>query len=76
MVELKGLLVDIPPKSRFTHAPETQGSDGDTGKPKGSKALLQFEVGSIVCTGAHLTPVSYTHLDFRKDNHGRTKAAL
>jgi hypothetical protein len=55
VVELKGLLVDIPPKSRFTHAPETQGSDGDTGKPKGSKALLQFEVGSIVCTGAHLT---------------------
>ncbi len=49
MVELKGLNVDIPPKTHFTHKLALEHAE-EHGTP-----LLRFEVESIRCDGAHLT---------------------
>ena len=49
VVELKGLSVDVPPKSHFAHgAPAAHA--GENGS-----LLLRFEVDSIRCNDAHLT---------------------
>jgi hypothetical protein len=63
VVELKGLDVDVPPKTHFTHgAPEGGSSRGaSSGTSSGfgllntGAALLRFEVDSIECKGAKLT---------------------
>jgi hypothetical protein len=49
VVELKGLDVDIPPKTHFIHRPSPEHA-GEHGTP-----LLRFEMESITCDGAHLT---------------------
>ena len=49
VVELKGLDVDVPPKTHFTHRPSPENAE-EHGTP-----LLRFEVESIDCDGAHLT---------------------
>ncbi|MGD0740811.1 MAG: hypothetical protein ABR957_14555 [Terracidiphilus sp.] len=49
MVELKGLDIDIPPKTHFTHKLALEHEEHH-GTP-----LLRFEVESIRCDGAHLT---------------------
>jgi hypothetical protein len=46
VVELKGLDVDVPPKTHFTHRPVTE---------QHSSAFLRFEVESISCDEARLT---------------------
>ncbi len=63
VVELKGLDVDVPPKTHFTHAPTDGGSShgSSSGASSGfdllntGAALLRFEVDSIECKGAKLT---------------------
>ena len=49
VVELKGLYVDVPPKTHFMHkaAPERAEEHGTP--------LLRFAVESMICEGAHLT---------------------
>lgn len=49
VVELKGLDVDVPPKTHFTHKAPAKGAQ-EHGTP-----LLRFDVESISCDGAHLT---------------------
>ncbi len=49
VVELKGLNVNIPPKTHFTHKLALEHSE-EHGTP-----LLRFEVESISCNNAHLT---------------------
>src|SRR5208282_5188772 len=49
VVELKGLKVDIPPKTHFTHKLALEHEEHH-GTP-----LLRFEVESVRCDGAHLT---------------------
>jgi len=46
VVELKGLDVDVPPRTHFTHKPLTE---------MHTSALLRFKVESIDCEGARLT---------------------
>jgi hypothetical protein len=49
LVELKGLEVDVPPKTHFMHkAPAKRAEEHGT-------PLLRFEVESIICDGARLT---------------------
>jgi hypothetical protein len=59
LVELKGLDVDVPPKTHFTHAATEGGSSAGAtsgfGLLKTGGALLRFEVDSIECKGAKLT---------------------
>jgi hypothetical protein len=55
VVQLKGLNIDIPPKSRFSHEPAAQPSDSQGSKSTVKRALLNFVLDSIVCTDAHLT---------------------
>jgi len=50
LVELKGLRVDMPPRSHFGH-----GAPKDPGPPKTGAALLRFQVDSIECSNANLT---------------------
>lgn len=51
VVEIKGLEVDVPPRTHFEHPPA-----GASGEPaKASPELFRFVVDSIRCTGAHLT---------------------
>lgn len=57
VVDLKGLDVDLPPKSHFEH-----GAEGAKGTAAGASSwaktgggLLRFEVESLECSGAHLT---------------------
>jgi hypothetical protein len=52
VVQLKGLTVDMPPKSRFTHAKKEQTEGAD--KSKVRQALIRFDVGSIVCEDTNL----------------------
>ncbi len=66
VVQMRGLTVDMPPKSRFSHAtgspasgPEASGSAGSSqpGSPVDSKvkqALIHFVVNSLDCTDVHL----------------------
>ncbi len=53
VIELKGLDVDVPPKTHFTRAASAAGSSG--GPNAAASTLLRFVVSSIECTGAHLT---------------------
>jgi len=48
-VQLNGLAVDLPPKSRFQRGP------APAELPRTGGGLLRFEVDSIECNGAHLT---------------------
>jgi hypothetical protein len=50
LVQLKGITVDVPPKSRFTHNEEQKGGDHS----KVEQALIHFKVGAITCTDVHL----------------------
>jgi len=53
-VQLKGLEVDVPPRSHFEHSAE--GAAGKTSAQKTTGAgLLRFNVESLECSGAHLT---------------------
>jgi hypothetical protein len=54
-VQLKGLVVDIPPKSHFTHAPKTEQQGSRTEKKELSAALVHFAIGAVECEDAHLT---------------------
>jgi hypothetical protein len=63
-VQLTGLDIDVPPRSRFTRAPEhqddaqqadSQQTGAPSSKPSGMQALLRVEIGSIACTRAQLT---------------------
>jgi hypothetical protein len=54
VVQLKGLDVDVPPKTHFTHAANSPADSDDAPKKKISEALLHFRVDTIECTGAHL----------------------
>ncbi len=63
VVELKGLDVDVPPKTHFTHGAteggsgrgESSGTSSGFGLLNTGAALLRFEVDSIECTDAKLT---------------------
>ena len=63
VVELKGLDVDVPPKTHFTHAATegessrgaSRGTSSGFGLLNTGAALLHFEVDSIECNGAKLT---------------------
>jgi hypothetical protein len=48
VVELKGLDIDVPPKTHFAHKAAEHAEEGGT-------PLLRFEVESVNCDGAHLT---------------------
>lgn len=53
VVELTGLIVDVPPRTRLAHsAPAPAPAPG--AEPR-AKPLLQFQVESIRCRNAHLT---------------------
>jgi hypothetical protein len=52
VVQLKGLTVNVPSKSRFTHAKKEEDEGAD--KSKVGKALIKFDVGSIVCNDVNL----------------------
>ncbi len=52
-VELKGLAIDVPPKSHFAHASNAE--DNEAGPGHKNSPLIQFEVENVQCTGAHLT---------------------
>jgi hypothetical protein len=54
VVQLKGLTVNIPPKSRFAHEQPAQPASQSTSKANVKKALLNFVLDSIVCTDAQL----------------------
>jgi hypothetical protein len=59
VVQLKGLTVDIPPRSSFSHEPAAQPSSSENGGQNGGqsavkKALLNFVIDSVVCTNTHL----------------------
>jgi hypothetical protein len=69
VVRLKGLDVDLPPRSHFTHDPNAVSAAGDssspsdapagapaaTGKPIPGNGLFHFKVEDLDCDGAHLT---------------------
>ena len=57
VVQLKGLDVDVPPRSHFEHgAKGAKASPGQVAKqPSIGSGLLHFEVESVECNGAHLT---------------------
>jgi hypothetical protein len=59
VVELKGLDVDVPPKTHLTHAAtaggSSRGSSSGFGLLKTGATLLHFDVDSIECNGARLT---------------------
>lgn len=55
VVELEGLDVDVPPKTRFSHVSASGGTSSGLGLLKTGSALLRFEVDSIECNGAKLT---------------------
>ncbi len=48
VVELKGLEIDLPPKSHFIHA-----SNPAAGKPAAGGPPITFALGSVECTDAH-----------------------
>jgi hypothetical protein len=48
VVELKGLDIDVPPKTHFAHKAAERAEEHGT-------PLLRFEVESVNCDGAHLT---------------------
>jgi hypothetical protein len=53
LVELKGLSIDMPPRSHFGHGEAS--SSPTAGKPGSAKAaLLRFEVDRMECSGADL----------------------
>ncbi len=54
VIQLKGLTINIPPKSRFAHEPPAQQPPQSSGKASVKKALLNFVLDSIVCTDAQL----------------------
>jgi hypothetical protein len=54
VVQLRGLDIDVPPKTHFAKASSPETEDNSTKKKKIGEALLHFEVDSIQCTGAHL----------------------
>jgi hypothetical protein len=54
VVELKGLKIDLPPRSHFEHVAGTRGSEA-TSKPKSAMdKLVSFEVETMECTDAEL----------------------
>jgi hypothetical protein len=59
VVELKGLDVDVPPKTQFSHVSawggSSSGASSNFGLLNAGSALLRFEVESIECNGATLT---------------------
>jgi len=54
VVQLKGLVIDVPPKTHFTHAAKTE-KQSSTQKSSMSAALLRFVVDTVECKDAHLT---------------------
>jgi len=55
VVELKGLSVDLPPKSYFAHASAgTRWAAASKTGAMGGATLLQFDVESLDCSDAHL----------------------
>ncbi len=55
VVQLKGLIVNIPPRSRFAHVQSAQPSAPQSSEKSAvKKALLNFVLDSIVCTSAQL----------------------
>jgi hypothetical protein len=81
VVELKGLRVELPPRSHFERgAAGDVGGSVRVGKPKGAMAgLVSLDVGSIECSGAELVmetstpgklPMSFAIAHFRLTNIG------
>jgi len=55
VVQLRGLTVDIPPRSSFSHEPNAQSSGDRNGSQSAvKKALLNFVIDSVVCVNTHL----------------------
>jgi hypothetical protein len=54
-VQLKGLAVDLPPRSHFLRMLATAGGRVGAPHPHGAGPLVGFRVDAIECTGAHLT---------------------
>ena len=56
-VQLKGLKVDVPPRSHFEHgAQETKGTDQESARQTNQgTGRLRFQVVGVECTGAQLT---------------------
>lgn len=57
VVQLKGLEIDVPPRSHFEHGAMAgkSNSGADTGLANRGGGLLRFQVESLECNGAHLT---------------------
>lgn len=56
VVQLKGLAIAIPPKSRFSHAPPAPPAASQSSeKSNVAQALLKFVLDRIVCTDTRLT---------------------
>jgi hypothetical protein len=55
VVQLKGLDIDVPPKTHFVHEANAPAASNDLQKKELGAALLRFKVDTIECTGAHLT---------------------
>jgi hypothetical protein len=55
VVELKGLSIQMPPRSHFEHPTETSAGGSEAAvKPTGAASLVSFDVDRIECTGAEL----------------------
>jgi len=55
VVELKGLSIQMPPRSHFEHPAETSAGGSEAAvKPRGVSSLVSFDVNRIECTGAEL----------------------
>jgi hypothetical protein len=56
-VELRGLTIDVPPRSHFTHQNDLPATGAEPGPSQGrpGSELSHVQVDSVVCTGAQLT---------------------
>ncbi len=52
-VQLKGLSIDLPPRSHFLHMAPQASVAGNASQPPHSAPLVNFRVDSIQCTGAN-----------------------
>ncbi len=55
VVQLRGLTIDVPPKTHYTHAPPTGTAGNGPSKKQFGSALMHFVINTIECKDAHLT---------------------
>jgi hypothetical protein len=55
VVQLRGLTIDVPPKTHYTHAPPTGTAGNSPSKKQFGSAFMHFVINTIECKDAHLT---------------------